>query len=129
MTEGNLIRKLLVSFKKLKPSDPSITYFFLYLGQIMSAAGSAPFGIELTKPREGSLHRIKETRIFIDEIQIIRRRNSEKQPCLEESERHDEYMLKQLVNYAGCRPFHYMYDYDFGNRYVCNNSNAMKKRE
>ena len=52
---------------------------------------------------------------------------SKKHPCFEKSAKHDEYMVKQLVESAGCRPFHYTYDYDFGNRNICNNSNSMKK--
>ena len=108
-------------------SDPNIFYLLHYPGQIMSMAASLPFGIQPTQPKDALMHRIKATRIYIDEIQIIRRRNTKKQPCFEESEKHDEYLSKQLVEAAGCRPFHYTYDYDFGNRYICNNSNSMRK--
>ena len=93
----------------------------------MSMAVTLPFGEKYTQPKDALLRRIKRTRLFIDEIQIIRRRTTKREPCFEKSERHDEYMLKQLVESAGCKPFHYTYDYDFGNRNICNNSDSMRK--
>ena len=115
------IRRLEVSFKNLNSIDSMLAYVLHYPGQLI--AGNFYFDIESTQSKNFTAR----TRYFIDAIEVIRRRNTQNQPCREEFEEHDEYILKKLVQSIKCKPSYFAYDYKFGYTNTCNDTESMKK--
>ena len=124
MTKGKEIKKLVVSFRNLSSLNSYFHYYLHYPGQFL--VGN--FLLDSEDPKHKNFPgMVKRTIFSIDGIEIITRRNTHNEQCKEESDRHDEYVLNELVKSVKCKPSLFTYDYDFEYQKICNNSDAMKK--
>ena len=64
---------------------------------------------------------------LINMIEIIRRRNTHNEPCLELSDKHDQYLIKKLMKSSICKPPYLKYQVEFEHLELCNNSKDMKQ--
>ena len=70
---------------------------------------------------------LERKNFLINMIEIIRRRNTNNEPCQESSDRHDQYVIKKLVESSKCKPPYMKHKAEFGHLEICNNSKDMKQ--
>ena len=116
---GHLISTFEVIFKDLKLPNVIIGYFLHYPKQFIR---SPSLDLEW-RTKIGII--TGDTKVFwIDNLDVIRRRNTPNTPCNMEWQNDDEIIRKQIVNDVGCKPPHWKINDDYP---ICNNKIAMKK--
>ena len=59
----------------------------------------------------------------VDNVEVIRKRNTRFSPCNENYKEDDDLIRKRLIEKAGCTPVHWPADKDY--KYRCKNKNEM----
>ena len=117
---GNTISYLDVKFRPKNMSNVDMmSYYIHYPNQFIRAP---PLDIEYGK-MPGILNG-NEKMIWINSIDVIRRRNTIRTPCNPEWDRDDEFMARQVIKDVGCKPVHWVVD---GSYHVCNSTSNMKR--
>ena len=120
LTEKKIIKKLEILMKNQNESVTTM-YAAHYPKQLI--AGHFSFDIGLKKSFFG------QKTFFINMIEVIRRRNTHKEPCYDETNNHDLYVLSNLIRPAKCKPPYLKYESEFDNLEICNDSISMKQTD
>jgi hypothetical protein len=115
---GKFINTIEIQLKDVDMPTSAVAYYMHYPGQLIR---SPPLYYEWG-PIAGAFNG-QITGIFIDSVDVIRRRNTFQNPCNKDWEKDDEIMVKDVIKSIGCKPLHWILDGDYP---TCNNSNAMK---
>ena len=70
---------------------------------------------------------LEKKTFVINMIEVIRRRHTNKDPCLDQSSNHDLYILTELLHSAYCKPPYLKYVSEFENLEICNDSISMQQ--
>ena len=119
--DSKVIGRIEVSMKHQFLMNFDCLYYLHYPGQLI--AGHFLLDVDSNKPNALPLMRV----YAINMIEVIRRRDTYREPCHKESEKHDKYVLRHLLKSAKCKPRYLKLDNDFEYPGICNNSYAMKK--
>ena len=100
-------------------SDLQMGIFMHYPHQLLRA-------IKLDHEDLGLSHKTYQSNILIDNIEIIRRRNTRTRKCNENYLQDDETILRALAKKVGCHPIHWLVNKNYTTK-ACNNVRQMKK--
>ena len=114
------IRTFALTIKSIASLNITLLYFAHYPNQLMR---SSPLTIERLKHVGVISGKIMEKQFWLDNLEVIRRRNTFKAPCYERSKNWDQYVISQILDKTGCRSPQ-LFDKKLTN---CKNNASMQK--
>ena len=115
------IGKIEIAVKSQGLLDIVLGYYLHYPGQLI--AGHFLYDIDEVEKS----YRISRKIFYLNMIEVIRRRDTYHEPCHKGYERHDEYVLRNFIQSAKCKPNYLKLDNEFVHPVICNDSYSMKK--
>ena len=114
------IRQFAITIKSIASLNITLLYFAHYPNQLMR---SSPLTIERLKHVGVISGKIMEKQFWLDNLEVIRRRNTFQAPCYEHSKDWDQYVISQMLDRTGCTPPQ-LFDKKLPN---CTNNASMQK--
>ena len=114
------IRAFSIELKNLASLNISLVYFAHYPNQLMR---TRPLAVENTKHAGVISGNVMKKHLWIDNLEVIRRRNTLKTHCYEDSKNWDGYVFSQILVDTKCKPPHWMEK----NHPVCQNEYLIRK--
>ena len=119
--ERKLVRTVAIVLRNMRLERLALFYIMHYPKQLIR---SSPMDIELPG-YPGIISGTLTKKIFwIENLEVMRRRNTFKTPCNQELISDDDLILEKKLEDAGCRPPHWSVEANYP---ICNNKNAMNK--
>ena len=114
------VRELAIELKSLASLNVSLVYFAHYPNQLMR---TTPLTVEYLKDEGVISGNLMSKQFWMDNLEVIRRRNTMKAPCYDGSKNWDEHVISQILDVTKCKPPHWTEM----NYPVCQNETLIQK--
>ena len=119
--DRKLVRTVAIVLRNMRLERLALFYILHYPKQLIR---SSPMDIELPGYPGIISGTLTKKNFWIENLEVMRRRNTFKTPCNQELIADDDLILEKKLENAGCRPPHWPVDANYP---ICNNKNAMNK--
>ena len=116
---GLLLSTFEIEFKDIKNLGTQIAYHLHYPNQYMRSST-----LDIEWGEKTGIWNGNDKTIWIDVVEVVRRRNTFRRPCNVNSNQDDDTILSKAVQNAGCKPPHVSLSLDYP---ICINKTGMKQ--
>ena len=114
-----LIRAFSFALKSLTSLSLSLVYFVHYPNQLLR---TSPLTVEHLKHAGVISGNLIKKQFWIDNLEVLRRRNTMNSPCFEDSKQWDQYVFSQMLDRTNCRPPQWSNE-----KLICQDNDSMQK--